>query len=140
MAETLMATAQSADEGYMRRALELARRAEGRTAPNPAVGAVIVRDGVIIGEGFHPAAGAAHAEIFALQQAGAGAQGATIYVTLEPCCHRGRTGPCSAALIAAGIVRVVAGCRDPNPKVAGGGFEQLRVAGVQVEDGLLGEE
>lgn len=124
----------------MRRALELARRALGRTAPNPAVGAVIVRDGVIVGEGFHPAAGEPHAEIFALRQAGAAAQGATLYVTLEPCCHSGRTGPCSTAVIAAGIVRVVAGCRDPNPKVAGGGFEKLQAAGIKVESGLLGAE
>jgi diaminohydroxyphosphoribosylaminopyrimidine deaminase/5-amino-6-(5-phosphoribosylamino)uracil reductase len=124
----------------MRRALELARRALGRTAPNPAVGAVIVQDGAIVGEGFHPAAGEPHAEIFALRQAGAAAQGATLYVTLEPCCHSGRTGPCSTAVIAAGIVRVVAGCRDPNPKVAGGGFEQLQAAGIKVESGLLGTE
>jgi diaminohydroxyphosphoribosylaminopyrimidine deaminase/5-amino-6-(5-phosphoribosylamino)uracil reductase len=124
----------------MRRALELARLAEGRTAPNPAVGAVIVQDGVIVGEGFHPAAGEAHAEIFALTQAGAAAQGATLYVTLEPCCHSGRTGPCTTAVIAAGIVRVVAGCRDPNPKVAGGGFEQLQAAGIEVESGLLDAE
>lgn len=124
----------------MQRALDLARQTEGHTAPNPAVGAVIVRDGRIIGEGFHPAAGQAHAEIFALQQAGVAARGATLYVTLEPCCHTGRTGPCSTALIAAGIVRVVAGCRDPNPQVAGGGFEQLRNVGVKVECGILYDE
>lgn len=140
MAETIVATGQGEDERFMLRALELARMALGHTAPNPAVGAVIVRDGVIVGEGFHPVAGAAHAEIFALQQAGGAARGGTIYVTLEPCCHSGRTGPCSTALLAAGIVRVVSGCRDPNPKVAGGGFEQLRAAGVQVECGLLADE
>lgn len=140
MAETGVAAPQSADERYMRRALELARRAEGRTAPNPAVGAVIVRDGGIVGEGFHPAAGEAHAEIFALSQAGAAAQGATLYVTLEPCCHSGRTGPCTTAVIAAGINRVVAGCRDPNPKVAGGGFKQLQTAGIEVESGILEAE
>jgi len=124
----------------MRRALELARRAEGRTAPNPAVGAVVVRDGVIVGEGFHPAAGEPHAEIFALRQAGKEAQGATLYVTLEPCCHRGRTGPCVTAVIAAGITKVVAGCRDPNPKVAGGGFKELQVAGIEVESDVLAAE
>lgn len=127
-------------ENYMRRALELARRAEGQTRPNPAVGAVIVREGRIVGEGFHPAAGAAHAEIFALDQAGELARGATLYVTLEPCCHTGRTGPCSTAVIVAGIAKVVAGTRDPNPKVAGGGFEQLRSAGITVESGLLADE
>ena len=140
MAEAAVAAPQNEDERYMRHALDLARRAEGRTAPNPAVGAVIVQDGVIVGEGFHPAAGEPHAEIFALRQAGAAAQGATLYVTLEPCCHSGRTGPCTTAVIAAGIVRVVAGCRDPNPKVAGGGFEQLQAAGIQVESGILNAE
>lgn len=124
----------------MRRALELARNGLGRTAPNPAVGAVIVRNGVIVGEGFHPAAGEPHAEIFALRQAGSAAQGGTLYVTLEPCCHSGRTGPCSSVVIASGIIRVVAGCRDPNPKVAGGGFAQLRAAGIQVECGTLETE
>jgi diaminohydroxyphosphoribosylaminopyrimidine deaminase/5-amino-6-(5-phosphoribosylamino)uracil reductase len=98
---------------------------------------VIVRDGVIVGEGFHPAAGEPHAEIFALRQAGTAAQGATLYVTLEPCCHSGRTGPCAAAVIASGIVRVVAGCRDPNPRVAGGGFAQLQASGIEVVSGIL---
>lgn len=128
------------DLRYMQRALELARCAEGRTAPNPAVGAVVVRDGRVVGEGYHPAAGEPHAEIFALRQAGGAAQGATLYVTLEPCCHTGRTGPCAVAVVTAGIARVVAGCRDPNPKVSGGGFEILRNAGVEVESGLLVEE
>lgn len=140
MTEAAVATVQDEDERYMRRALELARTALGRTAPNPAVGAVIVRDGVIVGEGFHPAAGEAHAEIFALSQAGAAATGATLYVTLEPCCHRGQTGPCTTAVIAAGIVRVVAGCRDPNPKVAGSGFAQLQAAGMEVACGILDAE
>jgi len=131
---------QSDDERYMRRALDLARRALGRTAPNPAVGAVVVLDGVIVGEGFHPAAGEPHAEIFALRQAGKAAKRATLYVTLEPCCHRGRTGPCATAVIAAGIVRLVAGCRDPNPRVAGGGFAQLQAAGIEVVSGILEDE
>lgn len=137
MADAANAVLQSDDERYMRRALELARIAEGRTAPNPAVGAVIVQDKVIVGEGFHPAAGEPHAEIFALRQAGTAAKGGTLYVTLEPCCHRGRTGPCATAVIAAGITRVVAGCRDPNPKVAGGGFAQLQGAGIEVVSGIL---
>lgn len=137
MADAANAVLQSDDERYMRRALELARIAEGRTAPNPAVGAVIVQDKVIVGEGFHPAAGEPHAEIFALRQAGTAAKGGTLYVTLEPCCHRGRTGPCATAVIAAGITRVVAGCRDPNPKVAGGGFQQLQGAGIEVVSGIL---
>ncbi|MDZ4183551.1 MAG: bifunctional diaminohydroxyphosphoribosylaminopyrimidine deaminase/5-amino-6-(5-phosphoribosylamino)uracil reductase RibD [Desulfuromonadales bacterium] len=137
VADAAVVALQSEDERYMRRALELARRAEGRTAPNPAVGAVVVRDNVIVGEGFHPAAGEPHAEIFALRQAGNTAQGATLYVTLEPCCHCGRTGPCATAVIAAGIVRVVAGCRDPNPRVAGGGFAQLQGAGIEVVSGIL---
>ena len=140
MADSANAALQSDDERYMRRALELARQAEGRTAPNPAVGAVIVRDNIIVGEGFHPAAGEPHAEIFALRQAGTAAQGATLYVTLEPCCHRGRTGPCATAVIAAGIFRVVAGCRDPNPQVAGGGFAQLQAAGIKVVSGILESE
>lgn len=140
MADAANAVLQSDDERYMRRALELARIAEGRTAPNPAVGAVIVQDKVIVGEGFHPAAGEPHAEIFALRQAGTAAKGGTLYVTLEPCCHRGRTGPCATAVIAAGITRVVAGCRDPNPKVAGGGFQQLQGAGIEVVSGILETE
>lgn len=124
----------------MRRALELARRGEGRTRPNPPVGAVIVRDGTVVGEGFHPAAGEPHAEIFALRQASTRARKATLYVTLEPCCHVGRTGPCSEAVIAAGIARVVVGTRDPNPRVDGGGIERLRTAGIAVESDVLGAE
>jgi diaminohydroxyphosphoribosylaminopyrimidine deaminase/5-amino-6-(5-phosphoribosylamino)uracil reductase len=137
VADAAVVALQGEDERYMRRALDLARRAEGRTAPNPAVGAVIVRDHVIVGEGFHSAAGEPHAEIFALRQAGTAAQGATLYVTLEPCCHRGRTGPCATAVITAGITRVVAGCRDPNPQVAGKGFAQLQGAGIEVLSGIL---
>ncbi len=120
----------------MRRALELGARAEGRTRPNPAVGALVVADSGIVGEGFHPAAGQPHAEIFALQSAGAQAVGADLYVTLEPCSHQGRTGPCTEAIIAAGIKRVFVGIQDPNPQVAGAGIHRLRAAGVQVEVGF----
>lgn len=115
----------------MERAVRLARR--GFPAPNPHVGAVIVREETLVGEGYHPFAGAPHAEIFALQQAGERAHSATLYVTLEPCCHHGRTPPCTNAVIDAGIRRVVVGMQDPNPKVAGKGIEQLREAGIQVD-------
>lgn len=125
------------DEQYMQRALDLATVAEGRTRPNPAVGAVLVRDGQVIGEGFHPSAGQPHAEIFALRQAGPAAVGGTLYVTLEPCSHQGRTGPCADAVIAAGIRRVVVGTIDPNPLVRGLGIERLRAAGIEVEVGVL---
>lgn len=123
---------------FMRRALALAKR--GRTSPNPRVGAVVVRDGRNIGEGFHPRAGEPHAEVLALQAAGEDARGAYLYVTLEPCCHQGRTPPCTDAVIGAGIVRVFAAMADPDPNVAGKGFERLRQAGVQVECGLCGNE
>ena len=124
-------------EHHMARALELARRGEGRTAPNPPVGAVLVRDGVVVGEGYHPAAGEPHAEIFALRAAGELARGADLFVTLEPCCHQGRTGPCCEAVIAAGVRRVHYGCVDPNPKVSGKGLERLRKAGIEVCHGPL---
>jgi diaminohydroxyphosphoribosylaminopyrimidine deaminase/5-amino-6-(5-phosphoribosylamino)uracil reductase len=117
----------------MDEALRLARAGAGRTSPNPAVGALIVRDGVVVGRGFHTWAGVHHAEIAALKEAGEAARGATLYVTLEPCSHQGRTGPCADALIQAGIARVVAAMQDPNPQVAGGGFERLRAAGIEVE-------
>jgi diaminohydroxyphosphoribosylaminopyrimidine deaminase/5-amino-6-(5-phosphoribosylamino)uracil reductase len=120
----------------MLRALELARRGEGRTQPNPPVGAVIVRDGRIVGEGFHPLAGEPHAEIFALRQAGEASRGADLYVTLEPCCHRGRTGPCVQAVIEAGISRVFVGAIDPNPLVAGGGMAALAAAGIEAVAGI----
>jgi diaminohydroxyphosphoribosylaminopyrimidine deaminase/5-amino-6-(5-phosphoribosylamino)uracil reductase len=116
----------------LRRACELAVRGRGNTAPNPAVGAVIVRDARTLGEGFHHYRGGAHAEIEALRAAG-DARGATAYVSLEPCNHHGATPPCSDALIAAGIVRVVAGIADPNPRTAGGGFARLRAAGIAVD-------
>lgn len=118
---------------YMRQALDLARRGLGRTSPNPAVGAVLVRGGTVVGRGFHTYAGKKHAEILALEEAGEAARGATLYINLEPCCHEGRTGPCADALIAAGISRVVAAMQDPNPRVAGQGFARLREAGVEVE-------
>jgi len=130
----------SCNDQYMRRALQLAARGEGRTRPNPPVGAVVVRDGEIVGQGFHPRAGEPHAEIFALRDAGERALGADLYVTLEPCCHHGRTGPCCEAVIAAGIRRVFVGCGDPNPLVAGQGITRLRQAGIVVEEGVMGKE
>ena len=128
------------DATFMRRALELAGRARGLTSPNPMVGAVVVRDGEVVGEGFHARAGAPHAEIVALARAGARARGATLYVTLEPCNHAGRTPPCAPAVLAAGVTRVVAALADPNPFVAGGGARALREAGVSVETGVLAAE
>ncbi|HBE20855.1 MAG TPA: bifunctional diaminohydroxyphosphoribosylaminopyrimidine deaminase/5-amino-6-(5-phosphoribosylamino)uracil reductase RibD [Cyanobacteria bacterium UBA11149] len=124
------------DRAMMKRCIELARRALGRTTPNPLVGAVIVRDGEIVGEGFHPGAGKPHAEVFALRQAGDKARGATIYVSLEPCNHYGRTPPCSEALIAAKVGKVVVGMVDPNPLVSGSGIERLRKAGIEVVVGV----
>ncbi len=124
------------DSRMMQRCLELAKRATGRTSPNPLVGAVIVKDGEIVGEGFHPRAGEPHAEVFALKAAGVAARGATIYVSLEPCNHYGRTPPCSEALIAAGVAKVVVGMVDPNPLVAGGGIARLRAAGIEVVTGV----
>ena len=114
-------------------AFALAAQGLGQTSPNPAVGAVLVRDGQIVGRGFHTYAGKDHAEIIALQDAGELAQGATLYVTLEPCSHTGRTGPCADAVIAAGVKRVIVAMMDPNPLVAGQGFAKLRAAGVEVE-------
>jgi len=129
--------ATAADVAHMRRALRLAERGRGRTAPNPLVGAVIVDDaGVIVGDGFHEAAGTAHAEVRALDRAGSRARGATLYCTLEPCCHTGRTGPCVQRIVAAGIRRVVAATADPNPLVSGGGFRALRAQGVDVVVGV----
>jgi len=130
----------SIDEYFMARALELAERAAGRTSPNPMVGAVVVKDGRIVGEGYHAAAGQPHAEVVALRQAGAAARGATLYVTLEPCCHFGRTPPCTREVVRAGVARVVAAMLDPNPRVAGRGAEELRQAGVQVQVGCREEE
>jgi diaminohydroxyphosphoribosylaminopyrimidine deaminase/5-amino-6-(5-phosphoribosylamino)uracil reductase len=118
---------------YLEDALELAARGVGRVSPNPAVGAVIVKDGAVVGRGFHTWAGVKHAETLALEEAGERAQGATLYLTLEPCSHQGRTPPCADAVIAAGIRKVVAAMKDPNPQVAGSGFAKLIEAGVEVE-------
>ncbi len=124
----------------MAEALDLARRATGRTSPNPMVGAVVVRNGEVVGRGFHPRAGEPHAEIFALGEAGSLAQGGMLYVTLEPCCHWGRTGPCTGAIVEAGIARVVAAVEDPDPRVNGAGLVRLRTAGIEVTVGVLREE
>lgn len=129
-----------ADETYMDEALALAALAAGRTAPNPLVGAVVVNRGAIVGRGRHHAAGKPHAEINALMKAGERAQGGTLYLTLEPCNHVGRTGPCTEAIIAAGVARVVYAMDDPNPHVTGGGAKRLRKAGITVERGLRREE
>jgi diaminohydroxyphosphoribosylaminopyrimidine deaminase / 5-amino-6-(5-phosphoribosylamino)uracil reductase len=126
----------SDDSDFMRVALRLARRGLGRTIPNPPVGAVLVRGGRIVGEGYHRRAGAPHAEIEAIRDAGSRARGATLYVTLEPCNHTGRTPPCCDAILAAEIGRVVFACRDPNPAVAGGGAARLRRRGVEVAGGV----
>src|SRR5574342_1426305 len=128
------------DRNWMRRALDLAARGRGRTSPNPMVGAVIVTDEQVVGEGFHAYAGSDHAEVEALREAGSAAAEGTLYVSLEPCCHHGRTPPCVDEIVRAGIRRVVAACEDPNPSVSGRGIASLRHAGVTVEVGLLGEE
>ncbi|WP_254903874.1 MULTISPECIES: bifunctional diaminohydroxyphosphoribosylaminopyrimidine deaminase/5-amino-6-(5-phosphoribosylamino)uracil reductase RibD [Cyanophyceae] len=124
------------DRAMMQRCITLAKQAAGKTAPNPMVGAVVVQDQKIIGEGFHPGAGQPHAEVFALREAGAAAQGATLYVSLEPCNHHGRTPPCSQAVVKAGISKVVVGMVDPNPLVAGGGLKTLTDAGIEVVTGV----
>ena len=128
------------DESYMREALHLAEFARGRTSPNPLVGALIVRDGTVVASGWHRAAGEPHAEVHALRMAGELARGATLYVTLEPCAHQGRTGPCAKAVIAAGITRVVVALRDPNPLVAGRGIAMLEAAGIEVVTGVCAAE
>jgi diaminohydroxyphosphoribosylaminopyrimidine deaminase / 5-amino-6-(5-phosphoribosylamino)uracil reductase len=124
------------DAVFMDRSLALASRGVALTSPNPLVGAVLVRNGRVVGEGFHTFDGVRHAEIIALEAAGESARGATLYINLEPCCHTGRTGPCTQALIAAGVARVVAAMADPNAAVAGRGFKQLRAAGIEVSIGL----
>ncbi|MGF1461204.1 MAG: bifunctional diaminohydroxyphosphoribosylaminopyrimidine deaminase/5-amino-6-(5-phosphoribosylamino)uracil reductase RibD [Leptolyngbyaceae cyanobacterium] len=124
------------DAIWMQRCRQLASQAAGKTAPNPLVGSVIVQGGVNVGEGFHPAAGQSHAEVFALRAAGDRARGATLYVNLEPCNHTGRTPPCTEAIMAAGITRVVIGMVDPDPRVAGAGVQRLRQAGIDVKVGV----
>ena len=128
------------DITYMKRALALARKGIGRTAPNPAVGCVIAKDGKIIGEGWHKKAGGHHAEVHALEMAGNAAKGADVFVTLEPCCHTGKTPPCSDALIKAGVSRVVVAMGDPNPQVNGGGLLALEQAGIKTVRGVLEAE
>jgi diaminohydroxyphosphoribosylaminopyrimidine deaminase/5-amino-6-(5-phosphoribosylamino)uracil reductase len=130
----------ASDLDFMRMALRLARRGLGRTSPNPMVGAVVARGGAVIGQGWHRRAGGPHAEIEALSDAGNDARGATLFVTLEPCSTQGRTPPCTDAIIAAGIRRVVAAATDPNPAHRGRGFEILRRAGIEVEAGVLSQE
>ncbi len=124
---------------FMAQALKLARRTEGRTAPNPPVGAVVVRGGEVVGRGWHQKVGRPHAETVALEAAGGLAEGADLFVTLEPCNHYGRTPPCTEAIISAGIKRVIIGCLDPNPWVTGRGSQRLRRAGIEVGVGLLGQ-
>src|ERR1019366_9378868 len=135
-ASSVLTLTVASDAVFMDRALELAARGVALTSPNPMVGAVLVRDGRIVGEGFHTYRGICHAEIIAMEVAGEAARGATLYINLEPCCHTGRTGPCTKAVIAAGIARVVAGMADPNPSVAGRGFKELRAADIEVAAGL----
>lgn len=128
------------DETFMARALELARLGAGHTSPNPMVGALVVSDGQVVGEGYHRQAGTPHAEVHALNAAGRAAAGATLYVSLEPCDHHGRTPPCTEAILVAGIRRVVVAVRDPNPRVAGRGSARLREAGIEVTEGVLEAE
>ncbi|PID71622.1 MAG: riboflavin biosynthesis protein RibD [Desulfobulbus propionicus] len=131
---------QSKDEQYMQLAIEQAKKGRGRTSPNPAVGAVIVKDGVVIGKGYHKKAGTPHAEIHAIADAKESVEGATIYVTLEPCSHTGRTPPCTEAIIRNAFGRVVVGMEDPNPLVSGRGLEQLRAQGIHVRSRVLEHE
>ncbi|MBI4975025.1 MAG: bifunctional diaminohydroxyphosphoribosylaminopyrimidine deaminase/5-amino-6-(5-phosphoribosylamino)uracil reductase RibD, partial [Candidatus Omnitrophica bacterium] len=128
------------DERYMRIAIDLAKKAEGKVSPNPIVGAVIVRNGLVIGRGYHKGPGLPHAEINALRRAGSRAKGASLYISLEPCDHFGRTPPCTAAIIKSGIKKVVVGMKDPNPINNGRGIQKLRKAGIKVIVGVLKEE
>jgi diaminohydroxyphosphoribosylaminopyrimidine deaminase/5-amino-6-(5-phosphoribosylamino)uracil reductase len=136
----MSASLQEKDRHFMAEALQLARRIPRRPWPNPPVGAVVVRDGEIVGRGAHHGAGTAHAEIVALNEAGQAARGATLYCSLEPCNHTGRTPPCAPAVLASGVTRVVVGVKDPNPSVTGGGLRFLAENGVTVVAGLLGEQ
>lgn len=128
------------DFGYMCLAIDEAKKGLGRTSPNPSVGAIIVRDGTVVGRGYHKKAGTPHAEVNAIADAGENASGSTLYVTLEPCNHTGRTPPCTKAILDAGLARVVVGMPDPNPSVEGGGCSFLQYQGIQVESGLLEDE
>ena len=128
------------DEKYMRMALSLAEKGEGKTSPNPMVGAVVVKDGKIVGRGYHRRFGLPHAEINALEDAGPKARGATLYVNLEPCCYFGKTPPCTHSIIESGIKRVACAIPDPNPKVRGRGIKELRVKGVEVDLGILPDQ
>src|SRR5258708_3441758 len=130
----------TADQRFMQLALTLGRRGQGRTWPNPAVGAVVVKDGVIVGRGWTQPGGRPHAETEALKRAGKDAKGATLYVTLEPCSHHGKTPPCVDAIIRAGVARVVSALEDVNPEVAGQGYAKLRERGIVVDTGLGAEE
>src|SRR5271169_6919397 len=132
--------AKAADSRFMQLALALGRRGQGRTWPNPAVGAVVVKDGVIVGRGWTQPGGRPHAEPEALRRAGNAARGATLYVTLEPCSHHGKSPPCADAVIAAGILRVVSALEDPNPEVAGAGHARLRAADIAVDIGIGAED
>lgn len=125
------------DKEYMRRAIELAKKGTGWVNPNPKVGAVIVKDGQVIGEGYHVKCGQMHAERNAITSLRDSAEGATMYVTMEPCCHYGKTPPCTEAIIENGIARVVIGSKDPNPKVAGKGVQALRDAGIEVVEDFI---
>jgi diaminohydroxyphosphoribosylaminopyrimidine deaminase/5-amino-6-(5-phosphoribosylamino)uracil reductase len=127
-------------EEYIRRTLALAKKAEGLTSPNPMVGAVIIKNGQVISEGYHKKAGGPHAEIEALKKAGSKAKGSNLYVNLEPCCITGRTAPCTQAIIKSGIKKVFIGMRDPNPKVSGGGIKILKRSGIEIISGILQEE
>src|SRR3954468_7816479 len=129
-----------ADLHWMKRALELAERGRGFVEPNPLIGAVVLHAGRVVGEGWHQRYGGPHAEVHALAAAGPAARGATLYVTLEPCCHHGKTPPCTDAVLRAGVARVVAALADPFPRVAGRGVSLLRQAGLQVEVGLCEAE
>jgi diaminohydroxyphosphoribosylaminopyrimidine deaminase/5-amino-6-(5-phosphoribosylamino)uracil reductase len=132
-----MKMAQADDFVYMAQAIRIAKHGLFTTDPNPRVGCVLVKNDEVVGQGWHQRAGEAHAEIVALKEAGDSAQGATAYVSLEPCCHHGKTPPCSEALIKAGVVRVVVAMEDPNPQVAGKGVAQLREAGIDVDVGIM---
>src|SRR5690348_17698916 len=132
--------AKAADQRFMQLALSLGRRGLGRTWPNPAVGAVVVKDGIVVGRGWTQPGGRPHAEVEALRRAGEAARGATLYATLEPCSHHGQTPPCVDAILAAGVTRVVSALEDPNPQIAGQGHARLRAAGVVVEVGLAAAE